>query len=322
MIHAGAVAERSIRTATGQINMLYIVANTNPDIDRVACAIAYAELLNKSGQSSKAVYTGQLNDEINFVKDFLGKFSIQEKNTFDSDDQFVMVDMSFVPNPKSGVDVIKVIEVIDHREFNQIEKYINAKVDIQKVGACATSIYERFKEAKIIPSKESAVWLLSAIVSNTINLKNNVTTQRDIDAYNELLGLTDLDEKYTYKMFTAKSRIDSNNLERFYNEDFAVLEYNGKKYTIFQLEIVNLGEFVNQNYDQIIQLLQRAKKEHQIDYAGFSGIDVLNGYNIIFAIDHASANEFGRAIGTTEILKPYKTDHIIMRKEIWAKLIQ
>lgn len=58
MIPVGVAVERSIKTATGQINMLYIVANTTPDIDLVACAIAYAELLNKSGQSSEAVYSG------------------------------------------------------------------------------------------------------------------------------------------------------------------------------------------------------------------------------------------------------------------------
>lgn len=123
-------------------------------------------------------------------------------------------------------------------------------------------------------------------------------------------------------MFESKSQINSDNLKEVYEQDFAILEFSGKKYCFFQLEITNLRDFIDKHYDEVVHLLQESKRTHGIDCIDFSGIDILEGYNIIFAVDQDSANEIERAIGTADLLTPYQTDRIIMRKEIWAKLIK
>lgn len=300
--------------------MKYIVANTNPDIDRLACAIAYAELLNKTGEKVECVYTGNLDEETSYIKSLTKFFPIIEKNNFKPDDEFVMVDMSFAPNPKSGVDPTRVVEVIDHRSFNNIEIYSNAKIDIQKVGSCATLIYERFKEKNITPNQETATWLLAAIISNTVNYKNAVTTDRDIESGKQLQELTGLGDNFASDIFKSKSNVNSKNLEDRYAQDFCIVNVVDKKCHIFQLEIIDVEKFLVENLNVISKLLLDSKQNKSIDYVMFSGIDLLQGVNVIFTPDPASAIFFASVFNGADISKPYKTDKIIMRKEIWAIL--
>ena len=51
-----------------------------------------------------------------------------------------------------------VIEIIDHHHLSdEIQKFTNAKLDIQKVGAAATLVAKRFIDDKIPPTKENLI---------------------------------------------------------------------------------------------------------------------------------------------------------------------
>jgi nanoRNase/pAp phosphatase (c-di-AMP/oligoRNAs hydrolase) len=58
--------------------------------------------------------------------------------------------------------------VIDHRKFHHADEFINAKQNIELVGSASTLIAEKFSQNSITPSREVAVCLYAAIVSNTI----------------------------------------------------------------------------------------------------------------------------------------------------------
>ena len=58
--------------------MLYVTSYNDPDIDCIACVIGYVELLNLTGVKAKAIYSGETNLEVNFVKQFTGYFPIEK----------------------------------------------------------------------------------------------------------------------------------------------------------------------------------------------------------------------------------------------------
>lgn len=67
--------------------------------------------------------------------------------------------------------------------------------------------------------------------------------------------------------------------------------------------------------------MSTSKKQHRLDFIGFTGIDVIKGNDIIFALDEESSQFYVSAVGAKDLTKPYFTDRIIIRKEIGAKLM-
>ncbi|HRN71056.1 MAG TPA: DHH family phosphoesterase, partial [Candidatus Woesebacteria bacterium] len=183
-----------------------ITAYENPDLDGTACAYAYAEFLNKNGGDVVAGIYGKIHREAQFVFD---KFDI--KPLADADklnneiDSIIIVDASDIRGLSDKINPAKVIEIIDHRKVNEADKFPNAKVQIELVGSAGTLIAEKFYESRTSISKESAVLLYSAIVSNTINFKANVTTERDHKMAEWLLSQFELPDNFVHEMFKFKS---------------------------------------------------------------------------------------------------------------------
>lgn len=293
--------------------MIIVTSYENPDLDGIACSIAYSELLDKLGKETKAVYFGDLGLEVDFVKNYLNKLPIQQKTgPYSPESDFVLVDTADPDAIDPEIPLDKVVEIYDHRELVFTEKFVNSKKQIEIVGSCATLIAEKFEENKITPSDISATYLYSAIVSNTINFKNSVTTSRDIKMANRLKSLLNLPEDYIEKMFTSKSNVTPDNFEVVVKQDFAIKEINDKKVGIAQIEVAHLEELLKNVGDGLQTLLLKLKDGEKLDYILFTGIDIFEGKNIFKFSDEESKNLF------SQILVNY--GNIIMRKQIWPKL--
>jgi inorganic pyrophosphatase/exopolyphosphatase len=301
--------------------MIIVTSYICPDLDGIACSIAYTELLKGLGKEVKATYYGDLGLEVNFVKKFTNRFPVERHHgTYGPDDDFILVDTADPDAIEPTIPPEKVIEIFDHRQLVFIDKFINSKNKIELVGSCATLITEEFQKNNLKPSASTATYLYSAIISNTINFKNSVTTQRDKDAVKWLESFLSLPNDYIKQMFGSKSTITANNLYQVLNQDFAVKTISNKKVGIAQIEIVNLEAMLNKLGNELTMVLKRFKKENSLDYVFFTGIDIFEGYNVFYTIDTESNNLFAKALGNPNLKTGYKTDSIVMRKQIWPKL--
>lgn len=301
--------------------MIIVTSYKNPDLDGIACSIAYAELLNKKGIEAKALYFGNLGLEVDFVKNYINNLPIKKHiGEYNPTDEFVLVDTSDPDAIEPTIKLEKINEIFDHRQLVFVEKFINAQKHIELIGSCATLITEEFKKNNITPSKNSAIYLYSAIISNTINFKNSVTTQRDIDATKWLKEITCLDKDYIRQMFLAKSNITTNNLYDILFQDFAIKTISDKKVGIAQIEMVDVNRMLSDLNTTLVQILNRFKTENNLDYIFFTGIDVIKGFNIFYSIDNQSKKVFSKALKIVDLFPGYKTKVIIMRKQIWPKI--
>ena len=151
------------------------------DIDALACAIGYAELCG-----CDAVLPGKFNSTIpQCVQDFGFKYLTGFRKDYDS---FVIVDMSDPRYLPDCVSVDKVEMVFDHHLG--FADFWQEKCQIESIGACATMIFELFKDVK--PSVKTANLLYTAIFANTLNFKAKVTTDRDLRAAEKLKNFINL----------------------------------------------------------------------------------------------------------------------------------
>lgn len=297
-----------------------VTSYANPDIDGTACSFAYAEYLNKTDASAMAGLFGNPHREAQFVLD---KFNIKINKiaAIPSDyENIVLVDASDLAALPGVIKPEQVIEIVDHRKTNEIEKFINAKIQIEQVGACATLIAEKFRQNNIAISKEAILLLYPAIVSNTINFQGNLTTERDKDIAKWLAEQTDIPVGFVHEMFAAKSKI-TKSLAEVLIEDFKIFEFSSKKIGIAQLEIINTNEYITNNLTEIIKILEEIKQQKLLDYIFLNGID-LEGNGNTFASMHDDTINLLESILKIKFNNNIAiADRIIMRKEI-APLIK
>lgn len=295
---------------------IIVTGYSNPDLDGVASAIAYAELLKKQGKNAKAALFGTPHREAQFVfKTFNIDKPAQAENILNQEDKLILVDASDLRGISNLINPKQVIGLIDHREVNQADKFPNAKIQIELVGSCATLIAEKFFKKKVIITSPSAALLYSAIISNTVNFQTNVTTDRDKKMCNWLIRQFDLPESYVHKMFVAKSVFEKP-LKKVFCDDFATFEFHSKQLGVAQLEIVNTDDFVNENKNEIQKVLTEIKKEKKLDWIFLSLIDIEKIKNIFIVIDESSKKLLEKALGIRFENNISRKEGITMRKTI------
>jgi len=150
---------------------------------------------------------GKLHEEARYVLDHFGFDYPQTILNAADFAEVILVDASDLNGLEGNVSPEKVIEIIDHRQINEADKFPKAKVQIELVGAAATLIAERFIQSKIEISPKSATLLCSAIISNTLNFKGGVTTDRDKLAVKWLNQFAGLPPDFWKELFSAKSNL-------------------------------------------------------------------------------------------------------------------
>jgi nanoRNase/pAp phosphatase (c-di-AMP/oligoRNAs hydrolase) len=82
----------SMQTLTTKI----VLPPTPPDLDGVACAIAYAELLNRIGVRALAWFSGQPDAEARYVLSQCKGVVLAEHQTVVEADEYILVDGRFL----------------------------------------------------------------------------------------------------------------------------------------------------------------------------------------------------------------------------------
>jgi manganese-dependent inorganic pyrophosphatase len=293
-----------------------VTSYPNPDLDGTACAYAYAEYLRKMGNNAVAAVFGKPHLEAQFVLDKYKIDNLEDADNIIQDcKNVILVDSSDLKNISNRINPKDVVEVIDHRKVNEAEKFPKAKIQIEYVGSAATLITEKFKVGKLKPSKRAAVLLFSAIVSNTINFKAKVTTQRDKNAARWLKTYSAISKNYIHEMFKHKSVL-TKPVKQILLDDFTLFIFKGKRMGIAQLEVINANTFVQKNLTEIKKSLTQIKKEKRLDFTFLTCIDIEKATNILVAIDDNTRELLKNSVGVGFEDNIARRDEIIMRKEL------
>lgn len=293
---------------------LLVTPYMDPDLDGTACAYGYVEYLCKNGRDAIAGIFGTPYREAQFV---MNKFNIPKfvdaNSIIGQVDKIIIVDASDTRGLSKRVDPKKVIEVIDHRKINDADSFPNAIKQIEMVGSAATLIAEKFHQNGTEISLESAALLFSAIVSNTINFRANVTTDRDHKMANWCKKQFPLQEGYVHEMFSDKSKFEGSLKDKLI---FATFNFNNRDLGIAQLEIINAEDFVRNNLGEIKKILAEKKVEKSLDSALLTCIDLENAFNIIIVSDNETKKLIEQALSMEFENEVGKKNGILMRKEI------
>lgn len=258
-----------------------VLPYSSPDLDGIACAVAYSELLNKNNISAQPWFLGQPDAEAVYVLSQCENIEFADLEKVKGATEYVLVDGSELEGLPNEVDLEKVIEVIDHRLHHKaIELFPNAKLHIEPVGAAATLIAERFREQNTSPSFASGILLYGAIHSNTQCLQGSVTSKRDIDISNWLKTIVPIPNNLLDNQFAARRNEIIVDLPSAILRESKKFEHSSGSYIVAQLEFKGAGQLIEDSMnimsDCIIQLGSRTM---------LNLVDILQGNSYLIVPD-------------------------------------
>lgn len=293
-----------------------VTCYVDPDLDGVSGSFAYVEFLQKTGKSAVAGIFGKPHEEAKYI---LNRFDIPYPQEFPDAHEFdevILVDSSDLKGLGNKVSPPKVIEIIDHRKINGTNAFPNARIQIELVGAAATLVAEKFIESNVAISKESAILLCGGIVSNTLNFKAGVTTDRDREAFEWLNNEAQLPESFWKELFLAKSDLSGDALSERIRGDFAWFEMGRKKVGIAQIEMIGAKELATERELEILQILNTIKEERDLDSIFQSTLELEDEKNFFVTDDDEMKKLLGKVLGIEFAYNIAIREGLIMRKQI------
>lgn len=295
---------------------ILITSYVDPDLDGAASAIGYAEFLKKRGENVTAALMGEPHDEVKYILDrFNFKYPEKIENA-DGFDEVILLDKSDPNGLEGKIAPEKIIEIIDHRKVHQADKFPNAKVQIELVGAAATLITEKFMEKNIEISKEAATLLYGAIISNTLNFKGTLTTERDTSAAKWLNQTAGLPDNFWKELFTAKSDLSGKKLSTRIRGDLVWFEASGKKVGIAQIEMIGAENLIEERADEIITELDKIKAERRFDLIFLNTIELEASENFFVTGDGETRKLLEKVLKVSFNGSVARRPSLIMRKQI------
>ena len=298
--------------------MKIITSYIEPDLDGVSSMYAYSELLNRLGDKTYYFIWKTPKNEIKIVCD-LFKIKLDSlKKIPDEKNEFVLVDFNGFDQAHEKITCESIVEVIDHHGLSKaIPTYSNAsRIQIDRVGATATIIAERYKLSGLIPSREAAILLYYGIVSNSCNFKANITNIRDIEIAKWLKSIcSDISEDKIKDIFLEKSKIDDSNL-RAEMECERPMDTHNKRVLVGQLEICNVEDFLKKKEDKIDKILKEVQEEKKTDYLFLNVVDILNGYSLIYCNFDSTKRLVEKIFNLKFEGNIAKLDSLVQRKEM------
>lgn len=293
-----------------------VTCYVNPDLDGVAGVVAYAELLQQKGETALPAIIGNPHEEAQWI---FRHFNIAPPRTIENAHEFssiILVDASDLNGLEGKILPPNVVEIIDHRKVHEAEKFPNAKSQIELVGAAATLIAEKFTNGEVPISKTSAILLYAAIISNTLDFKADVTTERDRRAAQWLNRTAKLPENFAQTLFASKSDLTGEKLNERIASDFAWFTLGTKRVGIAQLEVLNAGNVVSERSEEILHVLEELKKLKQLDFIFQNTVDLSTGKGIFVTADPEAQDVLTRLFGLHFSGVTSVREKFILRKQL------
>ena len=278
---------------------IYIFGHKNPDTDSICSAMVKERFNRKLGyEKCVARRLGNINKETQYVLNYLGIESPELLEKVEEEQEVILVDHNEFNQSVEGIEKAKIIGVIDHHRIANFETseplYYNAK----PYGCTCTILYKEYTQRGLEISKEEAILMASAIISDTLLLKSPTTTKHDVKVLEELEKIAGIDLKeYGLEMLKAGTDLDDFTAKELINLDAKNLDKEGTKFVIAQVNTVSIDDVLKRQ-EEIENEMRKAIEEKGLSLFVFAITDILNSNSEIIALGEKS-NVIEPAFGKT-----------------------
>ena len=268
---------------------ILIFGHKNPDTDSICSAMVKEKLNIKNGHNnSKAMRLGEISKETKYVLDYLNLKAPELLEEVEENQKVILVDHNEFSQSVKGIENAKIIGVVDHHRIANFETSEPLYYTARPYGCTCTILYKDFVEKGLEISKEEAILMASAIMSDTLILKSPTTTKHDEKALEELEKIAGIDIKaYGLEMLKAGTNLSDFTAEELINLDAKKIEKNGVGIVIAQVNTVSIEETLERK-EELEKAINGEIEKQGLDLFILAITDILNSNSQIIAIGNKS----------------------------------
>ena len=212
-------------------------------------------------------------DQEGLVKGIISKrhlLDIQKKKV-------ILVDHNERSQSADGIEQAEILEIIDHHRVANIDTGNPLFLRAEPVGCTYTIIGKMYEEKNIMPPKEIAGIMLSAILSDTLIFKSPTCTPDDIRVAKRLAEIAEVDlYSYGAELLAAGTSLEGTSPAELLNIDrkaFTVGKYN------ISVAQVNTGDFKSlfEIKDSILAEMHHLEETENLDLCLLMVTDIVVG---------------------------------------------
>ena len=264
-------------------------------------------------ENVKAVRTGNVNKETQFVLNYLGMEAPDLIEDVEDGQEVILVDHNEATQCVNNIANSKILKVVDHHTMNFVAPY-QLYYRTEPVGCTQTVLFKMYKETDIEIDKNLAFLMISAIASDTLVLKSPTTTDDDRKAVKELEKISGLNiNDFGVDMLKAGTDISEYTPEQVINIDSKLFEQSNKKFRIAQVNTADLDSiFKNQAYFE--QAINEDIQKENLDFYVFAATDIINSNSKIISLGN-DAGVVEKAFGVPVDNHTAMLENVVSRKK-------
>lgn len=262
-----------------------IFGHKNPDTDSICSALAYESLKKQLGSDVEAVRLGVLNKETEYVLQHAqAEAPRQIEQVEDEIEEVILVDHNEFQQSVDNIRDVKIVEVIDHHRIANFETSDPLYFRVEPVGCTATILTKMFRENRVTITKQDAILLLSAIISDTLLFKSPTCTKEDEEIAKELATIAEVDvNEYGLNMLKAGTDLSDKSVAELLSMDAKEFTMGEAKVEIAQINAVDIAE-IYQEQPALEAEMNKIIEEKDLDLFLLVVTDIINSNSEVLAL--------------------------------------
>ncbi len=261
-----------------------IFGHKNPDTDSICSSLVMERLAKMYGMDAEAVRLGNVNKETEYALNYIGTEAPRQVSELEEGQKVILVDHNEAPQSIDGREKLDIIAVIDHHRISDFSTVSPLYYIAKPYGCTSTVLYEIFKREGLEIDKQTATLMLSAIISDTLLLKSPTCTQKDVEAFEELEKIAEIDAKvYGLDMLKAGTDLSMYSTAEVINLDAKEFNEKGKKMVISQVNTADIEDVFARKEELSFEIEKRIVDDN-LDLFIFVITDIINSNSKIIAL--------------------------------------
>ncbi len=254
--------------------MIQVVGHKNPDSDSICSALIATELLKARGLEAKPVRLGELNRETKYILKLAGVQAPELCNSV-AGQKVWLVDYTDVSQAPDDINEAEILGIVDHHRLGDVMTINPLEAWIWPVGCTCTILFNLLKMEQVEITRQMALLMMSAILSDTVGFASPTCTQKDIDAVHELAEYADVSDLDTFikDLLIAKTDIAGLDAAQLVEKDLKAYPFLGRDVVVGQVELATL-EQVDGMIEALEADLQRRCDEEGLAFAAVMLTDI------------------------------------------------
>ena len=296
-------------------NKIYIFGHKNPDTDSIGSSMVKEILDRKKGTSNvEAKRLGNINKETQYMLDYLNLQAPELLEKVEEGQEVCLVDHNEFNQSVEGIEKAKILSVTDHHRIANFETSEPLYYNARPYGCTCTILYKEYAQRGLEISKEEAILMASAIISDTLLFKSPTCTKQDVEIANKLSKIAGVDiETYGKEMLKAGTDISEFTPYQVINIDSKEFNDKNTKFEISQVNAVDLDSVFSRQ-SELEDAIQKEIQDKNLDFYMFAATDILNANSKIIAIGN-KANTVEKAFGVNLENNTAMLNNVVSRKK-------